>query len=96
MITVLVTLIQNTALLLAMMVVFDLVTSRKTVYGQWGRQAVAGLIVGGLCIGLMIASFQLESGIIFDTRSVLLSLSGLFLGPLPTILAMVIASAYRL
>lgn len=96
MITVLVTLIQNAALLLAMMVVFDLVTSRKTVYGQWGRQAVAGLIVGGLCIGLMIASFQLESGIIFDTRSVLLSLSGLFLGPLPTILAMVIASAYRL
>jgi PAS domain S-box-containing protein len=96
MIPVLVTLIQNAALLLAMMVVFDLVTSRKTVYGQWGSKAVAGIILGGLCIGLMLASFQLETGIIFDTRSVLLSLSGLFLGPIPTVLAMVIGSVYRL
>jgi CheY-like chemotaxis protein len=39
--TVLVTLIQNAALLPAMMVVFDLVTSRKPVYGQWRRQAMA-------------------------------------------------------
>jgi PAS domain S-box-containing protein len=96
MITVLVTLIQNAALLLAMMVVFDLVTSRKSVHGQWRRQAVAGLILGGLSIGLMLASFTLETGIIFDTRSVLLSLSGLFLGPLPTAVAMVISSVYRL
>ena len=96
MITVLVTLIQNAALLLATMVVFDLVTSRKSVHGQWRRQAVAGLILGGLCIGLMLASFTLETGIIFDTRSVLLSLSGLFLGPLPTLVAMVISSVYRL
>ncbi|MCF7709297.1 MAG: PAS domain S-box protein, partial [Verrucomicrobia bacterium] len=96
MIPVLVTLIHNAALLLAMMVVFDLVTSRKTMHGQWHRQILAGVILGGLCIGLMIASFQLETGIIFDTRSVLLSLSGLFLGPIPTVFAMAMAAAYRL
>jgi len=93
---VLVTLIQNAALLLAMVVVFDLVTSQKQVYGQWRRQALAGLILGGLCIGLMLASFRLETGIIFDTRSVLLSVSGLFLGPIPTFFAMAIAVIYRL
>lgn len=79
-----------------MMVVFDLVTSRKPVHGEWRRQILAGVTLGGLCIGLMIASFRLETGIIFDTRSVLLSLSGLFLGPLPTAFAMVMAAVYRL
>lgn len=89
---VLVTLIQNTALLLAMMIVFDLVTSRKPVQDQWRRQALAGVILGGLCIGLMLASFRLETVIIFDTRSVLLSVSGLFLGTIPTFFIMVKAS----
>jgi hypothetical protein len=62
---VLVTLIQNTTLLLAMMIVFDLVTSRKPVRDQWWRQALAGVILGELCIGLMLASFRLETVIIF-------------------------------
>ncbi|MDT8439093.1 MAG: hypothetical protein RQ729_08815, partial [Wenzhouxiangellaceae bacterium] len=68
--TLVTTLAQNAALLLAMMVVFDLVTSRKTMCGQWQRQILAGIILGGLCIGLMLTSFRLETGIIFDTRSV--------------------------
>jgi len=94
--TVLKTLIQNATLLLVMMIVFDLVTSRKSLRDQWWRQPLAGVILGWLCIGLMLASFQFETGIIFDTRSVMLSLSGLFLGPIPTALAMVISAAYRL
>jgi PAS domain S-box-containing protein len=93
---ILVTLIQNAALLLAMMIVFDLVTTSKTVAGQWTRQVLAGSILGGLNIGLMLMSFEIEAGIIFDTRSVLLSLSGLFLGTIPTLVAMVISAAFRL
>ena len=89
-------LLQNAALLLAMMVVFDLVTSRRELLSQWWWQMLAGVILGGLCIGLMLASFRLEPGIIFDTRSVLLSLTGLFLGPIPAVFAMAMAAAYRL
>ncbi len=91
----LVTLFQNAALLLAMMVVFDLVTSRKAVHGKWRRQVLTGIVLGGLTIGLMLASFRLETGIIFDTRSVLLSLSGLFFGPITTVAAMAMAGACR-
>ncbi|MDZ7759892.1 MAG: LytS/YhcK type 5TM receptor domain-containing protein [Desulfovermiculus sp.] len=91
----LVTLVQNAALLLAMMVVFDLLSSRKTVHGKWRRQVLTGVILGGLTIGLMLASFRLETGIIFDTRSVLLSSSGLFFGPIPTVIAMAMGAAYR-
>ncbi len=95
MVIVLITLIQNAALLLAMMVVLDLVTSRKPLQDQWERQVMAGVLLGGLCIGLMLFAFQLETGIVFDTRSVLLSLSGLFLGMIPTVIAMVMAAIYR-
>ena len=41
-------------------------------------------------------SFRLDEGVIFDTRSVLLSLSGLFLGPVTTVVAMIVAAIYRL
>lgn len=89
-------LIHNAALLLAMMVVFDLVTSRRSARGRTGLPALTGLSLGGLCIGIMLTSVRLEAGIIFDTRSVLLSLAGLFFGAVPTAIAMATAATYRL
>ncbi|MBI5646545.1 MAG: PAS domain S-box protein [Ignavibacteriae bacterium] len=94
--TVLMALFQNAALLLAMMLVFDLITARAPIRARLLRQVLAGIILGGICIGLMMESMQLEEGIIFDTRSVLLSLTGLFLGPIPAVFAMCIAGVYRL
>lgn len=91
----LIALLQNAALLLALVVVFDLITSRRRLPGRIIRQILAGLIVSGLCIGVMLASFRLETGIIFDTRSVMLATSGLFLGAVPTSIAMVMAAAFR-
>ena len=90
------TLFQNAALLLAMVVVFDLFTSRQRLRNRMSSQCMAGLVLGGLCIALMLDSFRLEDGIIFDTRSVLLSVSGLFLGVVPTLIAMATAAAYRI
>jgi PAS domain S-box-containing protein len=59
-----------------------------------------GLLIG-LCVGavgmvLMGVSNTLIPGVLFDTRSVLLAVSGLFFGPLPTVLAMAMTSAFRL
>ena len=89
-------LLQNAALLLAMVVVFDLVVGRQRTDGRMPWQIAVGLILGGLCMALIHASFRLESGIVFDTRSVLLSVSGLFFGAVPTLVAMAIAAAFRL
>ena len=55
-----------------------------------------GLVLGGLCMALIATSFRLESGIVFDTRSVLLSVSGLFFGAVPTLVAMLVTAAFRL
>lgn len=87
--------IQNSALLLAMMSIVDLLTSKKSVERRWLSKVLAGVLLGLLCIALMTSAFELEKGIIFDTRSVLLSLSGLFLGWFPTFLAMIISSVFR-
>jgi PAS domain S-box-containing protein len=92
----LIALIQNAALLLALVAVFDITTTRQRLAAKPLQQALVGVILGAFCIGVMMASFQLEPGIIFDTRSVLLCISGLFLGAIPTVVAMALAAAFRL
>lgn len=89
-------LLQNAAALLAIVVVFDLLTSRQRVEGKPWRQILAGLVIGGLGIALIMAAYPLEPGVVFDTRSVLLAVSGLFLGTIPTAVAMAMTGAYRL
>ena len=92
----LIALLQNAALLLALVVVFDLAAGRLPMRGRPLRQIAVGVLLGSLCVALIATAFRLESGIVFDTRSVLLSVSGLFFGALPTGVAMAIAAAFRL
>ncbi len=87
---------QNAAMLLALVVLFDLFSSRQRWSEEWRGQFLAGLVAGILGIGLVTAAYPVEPGIIFDTRSVLLSVCGLFLGPLPTLVAAVLTAAARL
>ncbi len=89
-------LLQNAALLMALVVVFDLAAGRQRTDGRTPWQIAVGLVLGGLCMALIATSFRLESGIVFDTRSVLLGVSGLFFGAVPTAVAMAVAAAFRL
>ena len=59
-------------------------------------QVIIGIVIGTLGIGIMLAAFKLEPGIIFDTRSVLLSMSGVFFGLIPTIIAIIMTALFRL
>ena len=43
----------------------------------------------------MLASWKLEQGIVFDTRSILIGVSGLYFGTVPTLVAMAITAAFR-
>ncbi|MBN9402786.1 MAG: hypothetical protein J0I30_08250, partial [Burkholderiales bacterium] len=42
----------------------------------------SGVIFGGICVVGMLTPLVLERGVIFDARSVVLSMAGLFGGPL--------------
>ena len=88
-------LLQNIALLLAIAVVFDLTAQRWRRKELSLEQIPAGLVIGLIGITLMLTPWTFEEGIIFDTRSVLLSISGVFFGLIPTAIAMLMTIAFR-
>lgn len=91
-------LVQNAALLLSLVLVFDVFALRwRTGQATFSRyRLVAGLIIGVIGIAVMLTPWVLLPGLVFDTRSVLLSISGLFFGTAPTLIAMAITAALRL
>ncbi len=90
-------LIQNAALLLAMAFVYDLTTNRfRLQKPTLPVQLAIGVTLGILSIIIMLSSWRYVTGIVFDTRSVLLGVAGLFFGAVPTVVAMAMAAAFRL
>ncbi len=89
-------LIQNIAVLLTFSMGYDYLWAKnediKTVPGK----ILAGFILGFIGIFLMFTPWTLSPGIVFDTRSIMLAISGLFFGGIPTLIAMIITAAYRL
>ena len=89
-------LIQNVAILLAAILVFDLFPTRGRLQDTIGNRLVLGAVLGVLVVVVMLTPWKLAPGVVFDTRSVLISVSGLFFGTLPTLLCMARSAAYRL
>ena len=94
--TIALVLIQNAALLLAMAVVFDVTVKRWQMETISLRQAGVGVVIGGIGIALMMTPWVFAPGIIFDTRSILLSVSGLFFGWVPTLIAVLMTAVFRI
>ncbi|MCX6267094.1 MAG: PAS domain S-box protein [Bacteroidetes bacterium] len=68
---------------------------------RWKRDTLMGAVTQGLLFGMvaligMLNPFVLSPGIIFDGRSVVLSLCGLFFGPVSGSIAAAIALCYRI
>jgi len=59
-------------------------------------QFFSGLIFGGICVVGMLTPVVLMPGVIFDARSVVLSMAGLFGGPLVACIAAAMAATGRL
>lgn len=87
-------LLQNIAILLAFSMFYDYLWSRnnQSIRFKFG----SGLIIGGIGIVLILTPWTFIPGIIFDTRSVMLSVSGLFFGTIPTLVAILITAGFRL
>ncbi len=89
-------LLQNAALLLSLLVLLDLIIGKRKLKKSVFWQLIIGGLIGIIGILLMMTPSVLIPGIFFDTRSILLGLSGLFFGLFPTIIAMAITAGYRL
>ncbi len=89
-------LVHNASLLLAMALVYDLATTRVKADLSRLQQMLVGLVLGGIGVAVMLSSWHLEPGIVFDTRSILLGVSGLYFGTIPTVVAMGVTAAFRI
>ncbi|MCX6086052.1 MAG: PAS domain S-box protein, partial [Caldiserica bacterium] len=90
-----VALVGNAALLLSLVYIYDLLNVFRWVSSTWIRQAIAGIAVGAVGIFVMLMPWTFVPGITFDTRSVLLAVSGLFFGTIPTVVAVLMTAALR-
>lgn len=86
----------NAALLLAMIFIYDLAINRQRTERVLWWKVLIGLGLGISAIVIMLTPWEFAPGIVFDTRSVLLGISGLFFGAIPTVIAMAMASTLRL
>ena len=91
-----VVLAQNAALLLSLVFLFNLLLEHWPTNRGWLHDAVAGTLIGAISCVLMQTPWQFSPGIFFDVRSVLISVTGLFFGTIPTLIAMAISAAFRL
>ena len=89
-------LVHNVSLLLALVLVFDLISQKWGEGRTWRQDIWIGIIIGGVGIAIMLTPWVYVPGIIFDTRSILLGISGLFFGTIPTIIAMIFTLSLRI
>ena len=87
--------INNLALLLALGIIYEVSYSFPA---RWEKRVeiVKGLLIGLICLAVMLVPFRFFEGLVFDTRSILLSVSAYVFGPMPAIVAGVIAAGYRI
>lgn len=89
-------LVYNASLLLAMVLLFEVFTAKFERNKSITLQIIGGFVLGIIGLAVMRTNWELIPGVIFDTRSVLLGVSGLFFGYIPTIIVTVITTLYRI
>lgn len=91
-----ISLFQNTAILISAVLLYDYFWIKDESNKHWYDNIVAGLLITLIGVMLMLTPWSATPGLFFDTRSILLSIAGLFIGPLPTLLASLLLSLYRI
>ena len=85
----------NVALLLSVSIVYNAFLQKVRGKNQ-AYEALLGVVTGFVGILLVINSVRLDTGVIFDTRSILISICGFFFGLIPTAVATLLIAGYRI
>ncbi|MAL01475.1 MAG: hypothetical protein CL536_04930 [Alcaligenaceae bacterium] len=90
----LIDLIYNISLLLSLMVFYQVVVSRNK-REKVSRKVILGVLLGAVAVVGMLAPLEYGEGIIFDGRSIVLFIAGLFGGPVSAGVSALLVGAYR-
>ncbi|ART80606.1 putative bifunctional diguanylate cyclase/phosphodiesterase [Oceanisphaera avium] len=88
-------LLKHSILLLAMCWLLTLV-ARNWALNDKATKSINGTLFGLAAVAAMMTAIELESGWIFDARSVILSVAALMGGPLVAAISLIIAGCYRI
>lgn len=94
--SILIGLLQNAALLIAFSMLYQNFWIKREGPKSISEKIIAGLVLSSIGIILMSTPWMMIPGITFDMRSVLLSVAGLFFGPIPTVIAMLATGFVRI
>ena len=83
------------SLLLSLCLLYAFIAQRWP-YEELTGRILAGVLFGVICVIGMESPVMVAPGVIFDPRSVIISLSGVFGGPIAGVVAGAIAAGYRL
>ena len=86
--------IYNAALLVLLVIVLDIFSGER-LSRILANRVIAGLMLGIIGVAVMLNPWQAAEGVVFDTRSVLLSIAGLFFGLVPAVIAAGLTAVYR-
>lgn len=84
--------ILNISVLVAITILYTINIRNKNNRAQ---EILIGIFIGMVGIFLISISVKIDSGIFFDSRSILVCISGMFLGLVPTTIAVTIIAGYR-
>lgn len=93
--TLFISLLQNTAILISAVLLYDYLWVQGEVMRKWYGKFLAGILVALIGYLLMLTPWFIQPGLFFDTRSILLAITGYMIGPIPTLIAMALLSALR-
>lgn len=85
----------NVALLLVLSIIYEFSYVVPSKYQRF-RPFFNGVLISLICLIIMLMPFTLTEGIVFDTRSILISVTALMFGPIPALLTVITASVTRI
>lgn len=88
-------LINNATLLVVLVIIYEVVYTSPS-RQSYMQSIFSGLMIALICAIIMNIPFVLHDGIIFDTRTILISVTALFFGLIPTIITVTVAVVVRL
>ena len=92
--SIIIELFYNLSLLVALSIITGFINHRGN--KDWSRSLLQGILMGSASVIGMIHPLVVSPGLIFDGRSVMISLAGLFFGPIASAIAGLMALVFRI
>jgi signal transduction histidine kinase len=88
-------LLQNIAVLLAFAMLYGSFWLHNDQPRSFSSKIYTGIVLGAIGIVLMHTPWTMAPGVVFDTRTIMLAVSALFFGAVPTVTAMIVTASMR-